>query len=618
MSPHPRIQATLWVESADAKALAPPRALTKELTKKNPVAAQPELAFAPPAAPARVLTNQPAPGALPEQLWLALHLPQIVFDACYVFTPPSAALAKAGAAAAAVTTPDAAVAQPRVVIDREVRPPRVLIACPLAQQLGVQPGMSLSAALACTRDLQIQPRAVRRERLLLETLAGGGFAFTSWVSLEPPDALLLEVRGSLRLFGGEAALLAAVRERSLRSSGVQPALALAPTPLAALVLARAAGAAPRAGSSRMLAASASLAVASAPTITDAALLVGRLAPLPLSLLRWSPDLLERLATLGVRSIGEALRLPRAGFARRFGKTQLLALDQLVGRLRAPRAAFVPRERFVARCEPSYELTQHDAVLRATEPLLAQLEQFLRQRQSGVMLLALTLRHRPPPGALRGEGVTTRIALRLAAPELAAQRFTALLAERLTQTALPAVVIAIELRTGAGTPFAPGSDALWRPGEHGGAAGREAPAFLERLRARLGNEAVYGLCLVPAHRPEAAWGVAEPRPPAVPTQPQTPTQAQTQAQTRAPASSSAHQGRPLWLLRSPAPLDIVGDELTAAGLSLLAGPERIETGWWDGNDALRDYYIARDTAGAELWLYRERAPPHRWFLQGLFG
>lgn len=542
---------------------------------------QPELAFAPSSPPGRVPGASSAPAVVSGQLWLALHLPQIAFDACYVFAPAS------GVAAA---NTGAAEMQPRVVVDREARPPRVLSACSLAQRVGVQPGMPLSAALACVRDLQIRPRVVRRERLLLETLAGGGFTFTSWVSLEPPDALLLEVRGSLRLFGGEAALLAAVRERSLALSGVEPTLALAPTPLAALVLARAT--ADRASSP------------AAPMIMDSALLVGQLAPLPLTLLRWPPDLIARLATLGVRSIGEALRLPRAGFARRFGKTQLLALDQLVGRLRAPRAAFVPRERFVARCEPGHELTQHAAVLRAAEPLLAQLEQFLRQRQSGVMLLVLTLRHRPAPGALRGEGATTRIALRLAAPELAAPRFAALLAERLTQTVLPAAVIAIELRTGAGTPFAPGSDALWRPGEHGGAAGREAPAFLERLRARLGNEAVYGLCLVPAHRPEAAWGVAEPRPPV--------------AQSMPRVSPGLHQGRPLWLLRSPEPLDIAGDELAAAGLSLLAGPERIETGWWDGHDALRDYYVARDTAGAELWLYREREPPHRWFLQGLFG
>ena len=214
------------------------------------------------------------------------------------------------------------------------------------------------------------------------------------------------------------------------------------------------------------------------------------------------------------------------------------------------------------------------------------------------------------------GVLTRVVVRLAAPEFAAARFTALLAERLTQTALPAPVIHLELRTGAGAPFAPGSDSLWRPGEHGGAAGREAPAFLERLRARLGAESVYGLCLLPAHRPESAWGVAEPQP--LQTGPADSRRAPLRAALVCESAARSHRGRPLWLLQTPEPLAIEQDQLATAGLELLAGPERIETGWWDGNEVLRDYYITRDATGAELWLYRERDVPHRWFLQGLFG
>jgi protein ImuB len=55
-----------------------------------------------------------------------------------------------------------------------------------------------------------------------------------------------------------------------------------------------------------------------------------------------------------------------------------------------------------------------------------------------------------------------------------------------------------------------------------------------------------------------------------------------------------------------------------GLQLLEGPERIETGWWDGREVARDYYVARDDSGAELWVYRERLPPHAWYLHGVFG
>jgi protein ImuB len=54
------------------------------------------------------------------------------------------------------------------------------------------------------------------------------------------------------------------------------------------------------------------------------------------------------------------------------------------------------------------------------------------------------------------------------------------------------------------------------------------------------------------------------------------------------------------------------------LRLLGEAERIETGWWDGAEVARDYYIAVDARGARLWVFRERESPHRWFLHGVFG
>jgi protein ImuB len=54
------------------------------------------------------------------------------------------------------------------------------------------------------------------------------------------------------------------------------------------------------------------------------------------------------------------------------------------------------------------------------------------------------------------------------------------------------------------------------------------------------------------------------------------------------------------------------------LTLLAGPERIESGWWDGQPVARDYFVACDPKQAVLWIYRERNAGARWFLQGLFA
>jgi len=70
--------------------------------------------------------------------------------------------------------------------------------------------------------------------------------------------------------------------------------------------------------------------------------------------------------------------------------------------------------------------------------------------------------------------------------------------------------------------------------------------------------------------------------------------------------------------------------------LLAGPRRLETGWWVEPAAqanrvalhrpCRDYYVARSVVSGLLWVYRERldqpeAGAHqapRWYLHGLFA
>ena len=47
-----------------------------------------------------------------------------------------------------------------------------------------------------------------------------------------------------------------------------------------------------------------------------------------------------------------------------------------------------------------------------------------------------------------------------------------------------------------------------------------------------------------------------------------------------------------------------------------GPERIETGWWRGQDVQRDYYTVATQKGSRFWIFRRREDS-RWFLHGCF-
>lgn len=421
-----------------------------------------------------------------------------------------------------------------------------------------------------------------KEGASLERLATRTQRFTPRVSLVAPDGLLLEVKGSLHLFKGTQGLIEALG-RECNSVAIKPSIALAPTPLAAMAAAR---------------------VGEEFIVTDKAQLVGKLSSLPLGPLRWPQDVIERLARMGVRTIGQALRLPRAGFTRRFGAAHLAELDRLTGRNADLRQPFQPRERFRRRRELTYELESNESLLGALAPLLADLGRFLQQRQSGVTELECRLRHRHAP--------PSKCVLRLAAPVADVARLTELLGERLSALVLPEPVRSCEIRSGVPILRVLASNPLWQPGEYGGSGGPESPELIERLRARLGHEAVYGLQMLPGHRPENAWSMSEPVAAHTSRTEKLPSRA-------APESPWPAFRRPIWLLHAPQQLEeIEGVPHRLGSLRFFGAVERVETGWWDGGDIGRDYYTVFDIHGVQLWIFRERGEPHRWFLQGIFG
>ena len=120
-----------------------------------------------------------------------------------------------------------------------------------AAAAGIAPGMALNSALALLPELQTLARDPQREHELLVAIAEWALRFSPRVSLEPPDAVLLEVRGSLRLFGGSRRLCERLRAE-LRTAGLEPQFSLTPTPMASLWMARAGqeGRHPSSGGSR--------------------------------------------------------------------------------------------------------------------------------------------------------------------------------------------------------------------------------------------------------------------------------------------------------------------------------------------------------------------------------
>ena len=470
---------------------------------------------------------------------------------------------------------------------------KIFLANQRARVVGIVPGMTINTALALSPALRLEERNLACEARVLRELAEWTAEFTSFTAIESPSLLLLEIAGSLTLFGGIRALRKRILE-GLGSQGFDTSVAIAPTPLAATLLARA---------------------GQKVCIRDPKNLVGMLGPLPLTCFDWPATVHASMKGMGITTIAEALRLPRQGFARRFGVTRLLALDRALGKLPDPRVKYRSPERFISDFDLNEEQGDADLLLQACRQLLVQLERFLLCRQMVVQHIEFSFFHLQAPATLLGLGCV-RV-------DRVVQHWFDLLKIKFDCLKLPAPVIGIRLCSGHGQSFTAEIGAL---SFHSNGQSRRAGSIIwlaERLAARIGSECVHGVRVVAEHRPQYAWkthssyddGPHWQDGPVFHGDPHAP---ELLAEIR--RTNSLVLQRPLWMLREPERLESNEAGPRFSGhLVLVAGPERLETGWWDDNGIARDYFIAINPRGVHLWVYRDRDKEKgRWYLHGMFG
>lgn len=447
----------------------------------------------------------------------------------------------------------------------------------------------------------------------LSALAWWVLRFTPKVA-QVGDVLVLEVSGSERLFGGRQPLLHAMLGPDKPVAGIRSARGA--TSLIALA--------------RLQLATTESQPASQPPVTEAsAPRPSAIAPddLPLYALAAARAHLPTLERIGCTRWGQLRALPRGGVARRFGAPLLDALDCAYGLKPELYPWLVLPEVFDSSLELAAQVEAAPALLFAARRLLNQLQVWLRARQRGVLALRLGWQM----DKRRNTASEGELVLRTAEPTLDMNHLQRLLGEHLARITLPAPVLYLRLRS-LETQALNGSTSSLLPDEVLG--GDSWHQMLERLGARLGAQCVLQAQACADHRPERmqAWAPASsvslrggkhcgP------------------AGVNAPQASKSEALYPSWLLASPLKLAVrQARPLYQGPLTLLAGPQRLEAGWWEVGApdtapagqgcALRDYFLARSEQAGLLWIYRERlSGPGRagssdaepsWYLHGLFA
>ena len=447
--------------------------------------------------------------------------------------------------------------------------PRVVAANRAARDAGIRDDQLVSGALALAPDLVLRDRDADAESRALAQLATWTLTFTPMACLAPPNAIVAEIGASLRLFGGLPQIVERL-EHGTHALGYANRLGIAPTPGAALLLARAAIAHP---------------------VADCARLARALGPLPLALLDLADATRNTLREAGVTTFAQAAALPRDGLARRFGHEIVDRIDRALGRMPDPRASFVPPPVFSGRLDLPAPAHDAESLAFGVQRLVRDLADWLNARGLGALRLTLALDHER---YLRARGLpATCVPFALGAPTRMPSHLMGVLRERLSRVTLPAPVEAMVLRSDETAPLA-GRNLGLLPGDD---ADRVEVPLADRLRARLGEDALIRLAPHADHRPELA----------------------TCAGTSARGDHVLPDApRPVWLLSEPQPLASI---MESKPWVLREGPERIESGWWDGADIRRDYYVADTHDGATAWIYRDHrygVDDGEWFLHGLFA
>lgn len=501
--------------------------------------------------------------------WLALYFPALALD---IFQQQ--------------TTPDDHV---QVVIEEQ----RVSHMNQAAAKSGILPGCTLATAHSISPGLTYFERRPKQEQERLEHLAQALYRYSSMVSLEPPNCIVLEVKGSLLLWGD--ADIIAQDAIALCADMHHSAIARqADTPQAAIALARAQ--------------------------------TTRLFDVPLHTLEllnqgFSQRNLERLSNMGIYTLGQLMQLPRAGLGKRFGQRLTQYLGRLQGELPEPRENIRPAKRFSRQQHLLKPISNKDVLLQGPMCFLAkQLEHWLIAHQQG----CITLCWRFAPF----KGPASKLKIRFGKGKQQHHDLLKLSALQLDNMQLPAEVLTVGLDLHLGQSWVGNNQDLF--GSTASAA-LAASELVDELSARLGANACYSIRAKRQHCPEHAWqgqpGLSAPSQQPARQASSTATAAVTGdwLNTDPAATDKRSAGllcgqRPLWLFHRPQA--VLGKDLV-----LLQGPERLAGPLANPTDSItaesRDYYVARHTQGALCWVYTNQQntptqPNDRWFLHGYFG
>ena len=431
-----------------------------------------------------------------------------------------------------------------------------------AAKQGLQLGMGLGSAAALCQDLQVHPYDPKIEEQRLIEIAQWLYLITSDISLSPPNGVLIKVTNMLSLYSNMENYWRTLSQH-LAHLQVHASYSTGLSPYAAILMAKQ-------NKNRV--------------VTDTQQLKNAIRHYAISLSELPASQVNQLQRVGIHNIGDLLALPLPEVAKRFNIDLVNYIGKLTGQFKHPIDFYHPPDLFCYFLELLFDIENIAWLEKPLNILFQRLELFLKLRDSVAYELNLVLHQR--------DHQDKTIPFHSAQGDYLATKWQALSTLTLESIRIDSAVTGLTLSvTRLGENSSNDHDLF-----DGIKGNQTALELASTLQAKLGPQAVTTLLFTDDPRPEMATQVV---PFTIDAQQCTPV---------CPRALKSTLFRPSLLYPHPIPL--------TAQVKVTLGPERIVSGWWDGHPVKRDYFVARNTSGQWLWIFRTE--DHHWFVHGQFS
>lgn len=346
--------------------------------------------------------------------------------------------------------------------------------------------------------------------------------------------------------------------------------------------------------------------------------------LPVEALRVPHATCEVLHQLGIHKIHQLLKLPRVSLASRLGEDLIDRLDQATGKSDEVLVAIHPPPQLVATLSLEYPTRHRSTLEEILKRLVSDLCKELHVQQLGAIRVSCFFKD--------DKKQKKQIRIGLFRPSAVSGHLMELIQMQLERLQFREEVIEVGAEINLAAPLISKQRVLFDQGPKTDRS--ELAQLVNRLSSRLGEDAVLRPQPMPNAQPEHSFRMRvltgqsqKKQKPAKKKKSKKPIESTEPADPGAIPNEPLH--RPLVLLNPPVELTEIelsdgrsnfsafNYKKSKLQVTELWGPERIETGWWRGRIARRDYFRIETHLGTRYWIYRE-LKSGKWFLHGEFS